>query len=117
MVAKVSIKRRIKMKEEECNLFEECEAPLCPLQENTIKHGIWFADEGICRAKRFQTLPWIKKQKKIVKQGLTVDDGFFSVRMLETIQVVTKNLKGADPDNINSEKQWLKERLEKPKNR
>ena len=49
--------------------------------------------------------------------GLTVDDGFSSVRMLEAIQVITRNLKDADPDNPNSEEQWLKERLERAKTR
>jgi hypothetical protein len=51
---------------------------------------------------------WIKKQKKIVKLGLTVYAGFFSVNILEAVQLITKNLRGADPDNINAEKQWLK---------
>jgi hypothetical protein len=30
------------------------------------------------------------------------------VNILEAIQLITKNLRGADPDNINAEKQWLK---------
>jgi len=101
------------MNEIGCNLFEECEAPLCPLQENTIKHGVWYADEGICRSRKFQGLPWIKKQKKIAKLRLTADDGFFSVRMLDSIKVITRKLKGADPDNPNSEESWIKERSER----
>jgi len=83
------------------------------LQQNTLERGVWYADEGICRARRLQTLPWLKKQKRIAKLGLTVDDGFFTVMMLDSIRVVTKHLKGADPDDFASEQKWLKHRAEK----
>jgi len=73
--------------------------PLRPLQQNTLERGVWYADEGICRARRFQSLPWVKKQKRIAKLGLRVDGGFFTIRMLDCIQVITRNLKGADPDD------------------
>ena len=101
-----------------CDLFEPCtspEAPLCPLQESSIKHGLWYADEPICRAKKFQTSPWIKKQKRIARLGLTTDDGFFTVRMLNSIRetAITRNLKGADPDDSDSESKWLGQRAEK----
>ena len=98
---------------ENCALFEDCEAPLCPLHESALSRGVWYADESICRAKRFQSLPWVKKQKRIAKLGLTVDDGSFTVRMLDSIQVITRNLKGADPDDFGSEQKWLKYRAEK----
>lgn len=101
------------MTAEQCKLFEECEALLCPLDENSKKHGFWYADEDICRARKFQGLPWVKKQKRIAKLGLTCDDGFFTVEMLEAIQAVTRNLKGADPDDFGSEEKWLKHRAEK----
>ncbi len=104
------------MTEKMCNLFEICEtpeAPLCPMQENTVKHGIWYADEPVCRSKQFQALPWIKKQKQIAQLRFTTDDGFFTVRMFNSVHVVTKNLKGANPDNVNAELRWLKERSEK----
>lgn len=58
-------------------------------------------------------MPWIKKQKRIARLGLTIDDGYFSHRMLTSIRAVTKNLKGADPDDFDSEEKWLKQRLEK----
>jgi hypothetical protein len=99
-----------------CNLFEICktlEAPLCPIQETALKHAIWYPDEPICQSKQFQDLPWVKKQKQIAALRLKADAGFFTVRMLDTIHVVTKNLKGADPDDPNAELKWLKERAEK----
>jgi len=97
----------------ECKSFETCEAPLCPLQKNAMEHGVWYADEDLCRARQFQSLAWIRKQKRISKLGLTADDGFFSVKMLESLNRTTKSLKGADPDNFQSETQWLKQRGER----
>ncbi len=104
------------MSERLCNLFEECQtpdAPLCPIQENTVRHGIWYADEPICRAKKFQNLSWIKKQKLISKQKLKLDDGFFTVRMLNELQVIPQSLRGADPSDCDAEAKWLNERAER----
>lgn len=104
------------MSERLCNLFEECQtpdAPLCPIQENTVRYGIWYPDEPICRAKKFQDLSWIKKQKKIAKLKLNMDDGFFTIKMLNHIQVIPRSLKGADPADGNAEMKWLQNRTEK----
>ena len=104
------------MSERSCNLFEPCEtpeAPLCPIQIDTIKNGIWYPGEQICKSKRFRNLSWIQKQHKIVREGLTSEDGFFTVRMLESIHIVTKNLKGADPDEPDAESKWFTRREEK----
>lgn len=100
------------MNKEQCKSLEDCEAPLCPLEESSKKHGLWYADEGICRARKFQSLPWVRKQKRIAKLGLTVDDGFFTVEMLNSADRITKNLKGADPDDFGSEAKWLRQRAE-----
>lgn len=104
------------MNEQLCNLFEECKtlnAPLCPIQENTLKNGVWYADEPICKAKRYQDIPWIKKQKQIAALGLSAEDGFFTVRMLNFLRVLPKNIKGADPDDPDSELKWIQERSHK----
>jgi hypothetical protein len=96
-----------------CNLFEKCktpEAPLCPLQEDTIKHGVWYADEAICAARQFRDLPWIKKQRQIAEALLTADDGFFTVRMLLALKRITPKLKGAIPETTDSENQWFQNR-------
>ena len=44
---------------------------------------------------------------------LTSDDGFFTVRMLDTIHTVTGNIKGADPDEEDAESKWFARREEK----
>jgi hypothetical protein len=98
------------MNEPLCDLFEECKtlnAPLCPIQRNTLENGIWYADEPVCKAKKYQDIPWIKKQKQIAKMGLSDEDGFFTVRMLNTLKVLPKNIKGADPDDPDSESKWI----------
>ena len=108
------------MNENSCNLFEVCttpEAPLCPLQLSAVKNGMWYPDESICRARQFKNCPWIKKQREIAKLGLTADDGFFTVKMLMDIHVVTKNLRGASPDDPKSESNWLHDRVQKRKDR
>ena len=97
---------------EECRWFDSCKAPLCPMQENTLKDEVWYPDEKVCCLGKFKTLPWIKKQKKIAKLRLTADDGFFTVKMLEAIYAVTRALKGADSNKLNSEKKWLKRRFQ-----
>ena len=104
------------MSERLCNLFEECQtpdAPLCPIQENTIRCGIWYPDEPICRAKKFQDLSWIKKQRKIAKLKLNMDDGFYTVRMLNQIHVIPRSIRGADPADRNAEIKWLRDWAER----
>ncbi len=96
-----------------CNLLEYCntpEAPICPMQEITIKNGIWYSDEPICQCELFQHLPWIRKQKLIAKIGIKPDAGYFTVKMLNSIRSVTKNLRGADPDDAKAEARWFQER-------
>jgi len=101
------------MNKGDCPNFEGCSAPLCSLDEDSLHCGIWYPDEEICRVRKFQSLPWIRKQRRIAKLRLSVDDGFFTVKMLTAIWTITKNLKGADPDDFDSEEKWLKQRLEK----
>jgi len=99
------------MTKEQCKLFEKCEAPLCPLEDDSSQ--LWYPDEGICRARKFHRLPWIKKQKRIAKLGLTIDAGFFTAQMLKSIDRITRSLKGADPDEFDSETRWLEQREQK----
>ena len=101
-----------------CNLLQKCEtpeAPLCPLREDSVSHGVWYPNEAVCRAKRFQDLPWIKNQVRIVNLRLTMDDGYFTVRMLNSLQAntLTRKLKGADPSCPNAESTWLQQHEDK----
>lgn len=101
------------MSNDNCKNFEECNAPLCPLDEESLKYCIWYPDEDICNLRRFQTLDWIKKQKLVArKHGST--DGFFNIRMLNTITHIQKGIAGANPDlplSAKSDEKWIAERL------
>ncbi|MBM3148444.1 MAG: hypothetical protein FJ008_01585 [Chloroflexi bacterium] len=95
-----------------CNLFEPCEspeAPICPLLQESVAHGIWYGNEPICRSKKFQNLSWVKKQRKIASLKLAEDDGYFTVRMLNSLHqaAITKRLVGANPNITDPEAEWL----------
>lgn len=98
----------------DCPRFEDCSAPICPLQQNTIDDGIWYPDEDICTAKRFQTLPWVKKQKAITK-AKDPEDRYFTVEMLGVIKQVRKGIEGISPgqpieEATRAEKRWIAEK-------
>lgn len=80
-----------------CKYYDSCEAPLCPLDEESLKFGIWYPDEEICHLRKLQKLDWIKKQKKLIEMG--ADPNFyFDVKMLQKIKRVSSKTKGKDPD-------------------
>ncbi len=97
------------MQKWECRHFETCEAPLCPLDKVSLEQGIWYPDEGICKAKAYQSLEWIKNQKKIVKRTNDYNT-YYTVEMLDRHIKVTSAIKGLDPDkDFKAElKKWLK---------
>ena len=95
------------MNNEECNYFDSCEAPLCPMDQNSLENGIWYPGEGICRVREFASLNWIQKQKEVNKKSS--EDYYFSVPMLEKLDKIKKGVIGADPNNTKSEANWMKE--------
>lgn len=96
---------------ESCKYFNTCSAPLCPLDEESIECGIWYADEEICK---LLTVPgWVKKQRRIKKKDIQNEAGFFNVEMLKSSFSVTGGLKGINADLPEKEtpaavKKWLK---------
>jgi len=82
-----------------CRYFDECSAPLCPRDPSSLEHGIWYADEEICRLKRYQRLPWVRAQKRIAKINESNPVfGYFTVEMLNALKRVKHGIKGLDPD-------------------
>jgi hypothetical protein len=83
-----------------------CSAPLCPMDEQSIKAGVWFPDEEVCR--RSSVPRWVKKQRRIVlKNG---DKTLcWSVRMLEKISRICDGAAGMNPDRNpgDAESSWL----------
>ena len=84
------------MEKIKCKQYENCSAPLCPL-DNSVKYGVWYSDEEICQARNFQRLPWVMKQKLVVKAGAS-SDKFFTVDMLLSKQRIKKGIEGINPD-------------------
>lgn len=82
------------MTDERCRLFEDCLAPLCPLDRSSLK-GIWYADEEICRSRTNGNLPWIRAQRKIARVKAV---GYFTLEMLSDIRTARKGMAGLDPD-------------------
>ena len=100
------------MPSSDCKHFETCQAPLCPMgeQKQNCNH-IWYHDEAICKAKEFQSLRWIQKQKLIAKKHGSVE-GFFTVEMLNAIERVSKGIVGAEPDvplEKRADLKWIKD--------
>ncbi len=96
------------MAEVDCRKYETCDVPLCPEAEGLDKH-LWYSDEAICLVRRFASLPWVKKQKRL--QAVKADNSyFFTASMLKALHRVTQATRGADPDSAGSETRWLAQR-------
>jgi len=96
-----------------CPKFEGCSAALCPLADN-LRDLIWYPDEDICIARKFQILPWVKKQKTIAK-AKAPEDRYFTVEMLGAIKQVRKGIEGVSPDQPLeqaeiAERKWIMEK-------
>jgi len=85
---------RVPMTAERCRLFEDCLAPLCPLDPISLK-GVWYSDEGICRSRTHGNLAWIRAQRKIARVRAV---GYFTLEMLHDIRTARKGMAGLDPN-------------------
>lgn len=83
---------------ESCGSFEECSAPLCPMQPDTWARACWYPDEQVCISLKFRSLHWRKVQHRIQRKTKNHDDGYFTVAMLSEIKQVKTGIKGANPD-------------------
>lgn len=79
-----------------CTLFENCLAPLCPLDPSSLK-GIWYPDEEICRSRSQGGRPWIRAQRRLAKVAGS-GAGYFIIEMLSRLVVIRKGITGLDPD-------------------
>jgi len=96
----------------ECPSSATCGAPLCPLDEN-IEWRIWYPDEEICKARKFQQLDWIKNQHKIRKKTRDMSC-YFGPEMLKRNCIIGRGIRGLDPDlPSETEEQRIEEWLAK----
>ena len=82
----------------ECSSYEECSAPLCPLSEE-LDDCVWYPDEEICVSRKFRGLHWLRRQKSLKKHKATVDNGFFTRKILDKMQRCSKTTIGINPDS------------------
>lgn len=102
---------------EECNKWDNCNAPLCPLDSESLEHCVWYPGEEIC-TKPAGDYQWIKTQRKIARvlgvksnNDPAFEYGYFTVKMLDRNMRVTKATKGLDPNKEEAPqlKRWLKQ--------
>ena len=95
----------------ECPKFETCDAPLCPLDPQSLEHGLWYPNEAICVNRKLSSQSWIKAQRKIKKATKDVNR-YFTFAMLNQGCVIRSGIVGLDPDSERSknilEKAWLR---------
>ncbi|RJR46271.1 MAG: hypothetical protein C4576_11315 [Desulfobacteraceae bacterium] len=97
-----------------CRKYDTCNAPLCPLDEQSLKCGIWYPDEEVCAIRDYVALPWVQSQRKILmRAGRT--DRYFTLSMLERNCIVKGGIEGLDPDETEEPqlKKWLRAHPEK----
>jgi len=92
----------------ECQYYDDCSAPFCPLDPESLKHGIWYPDEEICQKRSVPD--WVRVQRKIAKRTPDMDK-YFTFEMLNRNCVIAQGIVGLDPDK--EEKPQLKRWLEK----
>jgi hypothetical protein len=52
-----------------CSSYEGCGAPLCPMDERTLKNCQWFPDEPVCTRRGSMVPDWVKTQRKVAKRA------------------------------------------------
>jgi hypothetical protein len=101
--------QQAKRKRRTCKYFEDCSAPMCPL-DTGASTKVWFAGEPVCG---LHDVPeWVKRQRKIAKTGVNEKAGYFTLPMLAHHCIIGKKICGIDPDGTdverkNSVKDWL----------
>ena len=82
-----------KVKATDCSLWSSCDAPICPLDEVSLRTGIWYPDESICRKHLHN---WIQHQKKIAKKAKNKEK-YFTFDMLKRDCIIGNGIEGLDP--------------------
>ena len=96
------------MTKKECNHFDSCSAPICPLDAESLENCYWFPDEEICK-NTAEKKNWIKRQRKIAR---VVEDKetYYTVAMLKHNCQIKQATKGIDPDGTDGEREAAEEK-------
>lgn len=98
----------------DCQSYEGCSAPLCPLMADLLPRAVWYSDEEVCRKKGATRLyPWVKLQRRISRLPAK-DRGYFTQAMLAAIGRVSGGIVGIRPDTRgdkqDEEQRWIAQR-------
>ena len=96
-----------------CPHFQDCSAPICPEDQESLVNCAWFPDESICRRETYASLPWVQKQHRIARAtGRDSERGCFSQLMLAHDCRVYKTIQGLDPETaitVERAQKWIKD--------
>jgi len=92
-----------------CKYYDKCNAPICPLDRDSIENGIWYSQEPICKNPEFSDNIVIRNMKtisKIDKSGET----WYNYEMLNNELNFNGAIKGFSPDSIDKEsiQKWIR---------
>jgi hypothetical protein len=87
---------------EECSTRDRCSAPLCPMDKDSILNGVWIADEPICGSRAYCNILVIQNQYKVRKKDKQCTT-IYTYDMLNRAMMITKAIKGIDPDVLNEQ--------------
>lgn len=80
----------------ECNSFEKCSAPICPLDHP--ENAIWYPSEDTCTKRPIPK--WVKKQRRIAKKTKKPGDYL-------TLKILTSTSRtGINPDGIRKQPEF-----------
>lgn len=85
-----------------CPRAQNCSAPLCPLDIESLENGMWFSTEEICKFQEVNKIQFVKTQRKIAKRTKNKNPdnvGFFTYKMLNRNIRVYSSIKGLNPDS------------------
>ena len=47
--------------------WNKCSAPICPLDDYSLQHCIWYPGEEVCKHEAMQQVDWVVHQRKMSK--------------------------------------------------
>lgn len=81
-----------------CPRYGKCSAPMCPLERDSIRCGVWFPDDEICKNRKFIGESVEKRKDRETKA--TRDHDMIMIKQQRKIQ---KSARGTAPPAIPAE--------------
>jgi len=81
-----------------CSHIDTCCAPFCPLVKD-LSNVIWYADEEICKLRKYANLQYIKTQRKISKKDKKAKT-YYTFEMINRNFIVKTGITGLDPEKV-----------------